>query len=68
MELDRILESERRQQSLQAFANKSDNNYDAYLTSLDRPNPKNASKGMGGVFGMGDTGASNIPNQYFPDI
>ena len=68
MELDRILEGERRQQSLQAFSQKSDNNYDVYLQSLDKPNPKNASKGMGGVFGLGDTGASNVANQYFPDI
>jgi len=58
MELDRILESERRQQSLQAFASKAESNYDTYLQGLDRPNPKNASKGMAGVFGMGDTGAS----------
>ena len=68
MELDRILEGERRQQSMAAFADKSTNNYESYLQSLDKPNPKNASKGMGGIFGMGDTGASNVANQYFPDI
>ena len=71
MELDRILEHERRQQSLQAFATKAESNYDSYLQGLDKPNPKNFSKGMAGVFGMGDTGASNNPgaaNNYFPDI
>lgn len=35
MELDRILEEERRQQSLQVFASKADSNYDKYLNGLD---------------------------------
>ena len=54
--LDQILEEERRNQSLQAFANHSDQKYDKYLASLDIPNIKNASRGVAGVFGMGDTG------------
>lgn len=56
MELDRILEEERRQQSIQVFASAADKNYDKYLSKLENPNIKNASKGMAGVFGMGDTG------------
>lgn len=56
MELDRILEEERRLQSMQAFAQKSENKYDTYMSSLDGPNIKNVSRGMQGVFGMGDTG------------
>jgi len=56
MELDRILEDERRQQSMQVFASKADNNYESYMNKLEAPNIKNASKGIAGVFGMGDTG------------
>ena len=46
MELDRILEEERRQQSMRVFAQQSENNYEKYLQQLDVPNAKNASKGM----------------------
>lgn len=67
MELDRILEQERRQQSIQVFASAADKNYEKYLDGLEAPNMKNASKGMAGVFGMGDTGggtgSSNIPQR-----
>jgi hypothetical protein len=56
MELDRILEEERRLASMQAFAQKSDNKFDNYMSGLDVPNNKNVSRGMQGVFGMGDTG------------
>ena len=59
MELDRILEEERRQQSVQVFAQAAEHKYDRYLQGLDVPNPKNASKGMQGVFGMGDTGGAD---------
>ena len=41
MELDRILEEERRQQSIQVFVNKADNQYDKYLERLENPNIKN---------------------------
>lgn len=58
MELDRILEEERRQQSLQAFAAKTDKTYNDYLSKLETPNIKNASKGIAGIFGMGDTGGA----------
>lgn len=58
MELDRILEEERRQQSMQVFAQNSDQNYNSYLQGLETPNIKNASKGMAGIFGMGDTGGN----------
>lgn len=58
MELDRILEEERRQQSLQAFAAKTDKTYNDYISKLETPNIKNASKGMMGIFGMGDTGGA----------
>ena len=63
MELDRILEEERRQQSIAVFVNAADKNYDNYLERLEAPNIKNASKGMSGVFGMGgDTGGPK--NQF----
>ena len=68
MELDRILEEERRQQSLQVFANQAENNYDKYMANLDGVNNKNKSKGMAGVFGMGDTGGNGGRNSYFPEI
>ena len=58
MELDRILEEERRNQSVQVFASAAENNYDKYLQGLDVPNMKNHSSGMSGVFGMGDTGGA----------
>lgn len=62
MELDRILEEERRQQSVQVFAQAAESKYDRYLQGLDVPNIKNASSGMQGVFGMGDTGGDNRNN------
>ena len=62
MELDRILEQERRQQSTQVFAQAQESKYDRYLSGLDVPNIKNASSGMQGVFGMGDTGGDNRAN------
>lgn len=74
MELDRILEEERRQQSLQVFANQAENNYDKYMHNLDGVNNKNKSRGMAGVFGMGDTGGNGVGpdlggrNSYFPEI
>lgn len=58
MELDRILEEERRQQSMQVFTQAADKKYDQYLAALEAPNIKNASKGVAGVFGMGDTGSA----------
>ena len=58
MELDRILEAERRQQSMEVFAQAADKKYDNYLARLEAPNIKNASRGIAGVFGMGDTGGA----------
>ena len=43
---------------MMVFAQQSENNYDKYLSQLDVPNGKNLSKGMQGVFGMGDTGGA----------
>ena len=59
MELDRILEEERRQQAMQFFKNKAENKYDDYMNKLETPNVKNVSKGMAGVLGgFGDTGGA----------
>jgi hypothetical protein len=39
------------------------------MNTLDAPNNKNVSRGMQGVFGMGDTGGQGYKQQkYFPDI
>ena len=66
MELDRILEEERRQQAMQVFKQATDNNYEKYIENLqDNTNLKNASSGIHGVFGMGDTGANH---SFFPDL
>lgn len=68
MELDAILEQERRQQSLQTFQNASDQKMDKYMQSLDVPNNKNVSRGMQGVFGSsggGDTGGGYGGNQGY---
>jgi len=62
MELDRILEQERRQQSVQVFAQAHDSKYDNYLSGLDVPNNKNVSSVSGGIFGLGDTGGDNRNN------
>lgn len=58
MELDRILEEERRQQAMQFFQHKADDKFNSYVGQLETPNLKNKSKGMSGVLGgFGDTGA-----------
>lgn len=58
MELDRILEQERRQQSMQVFKSAQETKYSQYLQGLDVPNMKNASQGMSNVFGQADTGGA----------
>ena len=76
VELDRILEEERRQQSMQVFQNNTDMHYDRYLESLqnDGQRLKNSSSGVLGAFGMADTGSDGMmnyrggQNPYFPKL
>lgn len=51
MELDRMLEQERRNLSQDVFAKKYDEKFDSYFNHINVPNFKNQSSGVGGVFG-----------------
>ena len=57
---------------MRVFQQQQESKYENYMAGLDVPNIKNASRGMAGVFGMGDTGGGTggVQNNLgrFPDI
>jgi hypothetical protein len=55
MELDKMLELERRNQSMDVFQEKLDEKYDSYFQNINVPNYKNVSQGMKGIMGSGHT-------------
>jgi hypothetical protein len=55
MELDKMLELERRNQSMDVFEKKLDEKYDSYFQNINVPNFKNVSQGMKGIMGSGNT-------------
>lgn len=66
VELDKILEDERRQQSMKKLQQASDNQYQQYLEKMANPNNRNFSSGISGILGGGGTGSQY--NASLPDL
>lgn len=65
IELDRMLEIERRNQSHDIFAKKYDEKFDNYFNNIQGvPNIKNNSQSMRGIFGA--AGSNNLTPQQQP--
>ncbi len=69
MELDRMLEIERRNQSHDIFQKKYEEKFDNYFNNISVPNYKNNSSSMRGIFGSihgGDNGGSSLAQEESP--
>ena len=66
VELDRILEGERKQQSKKRMQQVQDNQYESYLQKVNDPSNRNYSQGISGILGGGGTGS--YYNARLPDL
>lgn len=66
VELDKILENERRQQSSKKLQMANDSQYQQYMEKIQNPNNRNFSSGISGILGGGGTGSQY--NASFPDL
>ena len=68
VELDKILEAERRQTSLKKIKESQENNYQSYMERVSLPGMRNYSSGMTGVLGNGGTGSQYYQSSSMPDL
>ena len=68
IELDKILEAERRQTSLKKIKESQENNYKSYMDRVSQPGMRNYSSGMSGVLGNGGTGSQYYQSSSMPDL
>ena len=66
VELDKILEDERRQQSSKKLQQANDYQYQQYMDKVLNPGNRNYSSGISGILGGGGTGSQY--NASFPDL
>lgn len=70
VELDRMLEEERKQQSMQRLVQKSEERHNQYMEKISQPAVRNYSSNVSGLLGSSGVGQAMYPyaNGSLPDL